>query len=192
MKPEFTQPAQAEIVAILKAHPLIRLREKVLRAFVVGSFAKGSANEESDVDILLEVASREGVNALELEDSYRHALRNHFVKNDIRGQMDSVHPQWCGRRVDIYMTYDANLEARPKVELQRVPTLVRSGELERKRELPVDRKDAGTAPPAERSHSDWLRDKLAASASDARVRVPHEEVMAETQVLIDRKRKLRP
>ena len=40
------------------------------------------------------------------------------------------------------------------------------------------------------SHSDWLRDKLAASASDTRPRVPHEQVMAEVQALIDSKRQV--
>lgn len=121
MKPGFVQPTQVEIVAVLKSHPLIRLRESVVRAFVVGSFAKGTANDESDVDILLEVAPRDGVDAKDLEDSYRQALRSHFMKNDIRGKMDSVHPQWCGRRVDVYFTYDADLETRPKTELLSKP-----------------------------------------------------------------------
>jgi predicted nucleotidyltransferase len=121
MKPEFALPTQQDIVQVLTRHPLVKLREKVLRAFVVGSFAKGAQNEESDVDVLLEVAARAGETSAELEDHYRRLLRAHFVKHDIRGKDDSVHPQWCGRRVDLYITYDADLESRPKVALAAKP-----------------------------------------------------------------------
>ena len=131
MKPAFIQPTQAEIVEVLKSHPLIRLREPVSRAFVVGSFAKGTANEESDIDILLEVRAKADVEAKDVEDGYRQALRSHFMKNDIRGKMDSVHPQWCGRRVDVYMTYDASLEVRPKVELLQEPAPARRSRMPR-------------------------------------------------------------
>ncbi len=118
MKPDFVLPTQAELVDVLRRHPLIKLRESVSRAFVVGSFAKGAQNEESDVDVLLEVAPREGSEAQELEEHYRRLLRDHFVRHSIRGKDDSVHPQWCGRRVDVYFTYQAALESRPKVLLQ--------------------------------------------------------------------------
>lgn len=89
-----------------------------MRAYLVGSFATGTQNADSDVDILLEVQERQGVPALELEDSYRHALRQYFVTHNIRGKDDGVHPQWCGRRVDVYMTYDASQECRPKILLE--------------------------------------------------------------------------
>lgn len=52
-----------------------------------------------------------------LEDYYRFSLRQFFVTNGIKGKMDSVHPQWCGRRVDLYITYNADLEKRPKILL---------------------------------------------------------------------------
>jgi predicted nucleotidyltransferase len=114
---EFRMPSQDEIVEALKKHPLIRLREKVRRAYVVGSFAKGCANDESDVDVLLEVPPRAGLTAAELEEQYRQALRQYFVTHDLRGKQDSVHPNWCGRRVDVYFTYAADTESRPKVLL---------------------------------------------------------------------------
>jgi predicted nucleotidyltransferase len=118
---DFRAPTRAEIVDVLREHPLIKLREKVKRAFVVGSFAKGEQNDQSDVDILLEVSPREGYTPKELEDKYRQALMQHFVKNDIRGKDDSQHPQWAGRRVDVYFTYDASEETRPKVLLNESP-----------------------------------------------------------------------
>jgi predicted nucleotidyltransferase len=114
---DFVVPTQGDIVKVLSKHRLVRLRETVLRAFLIGSFAKGCENEESDVDILLEVKPHPGQTASELEEHYRQALRQYFVTHDIRGKQDSVHPTWCGRRVDVYFTYDADLELRPKVLL---------------------------------------------------------------------------
>ena len=125
MNRNFVPPSTEEIVEILRNHQLIRLRERVKRGFLVGSFAKehmgiGATHSESDVDILLEIEPnprKKGMSDVDLEDSYRHALRRYFMKNNIRGKDDSVHPQWCGRRVDLYLTFDADKEARPKLTL---------------------------------------------------------------------------
>jgi len=113
----FRVPTQYEIVEVLKNHPLIRLRKKVIRAYLVGSFAKKCEHAQSDVDILLEVSRSPDRTEAELEDYYRQALRQYFVKHDIRGKRDDLHPNWCGRRVDMYFTYDAEAETRPKVLL---------------------------------------------------------------------------
>lgn len=51
-----------------------------------------------------------------------------------------------------------------------------------------DRAEAMKAAHEALSHTEWLRQKLAASAADPRPRVPHEQVMAEAQAIIDRKR----
>ncbi len=119
---DFTPPTQDEIVQILKSHQLIRLGERVQRAFLVGSFAKellgtGSTHSESDVDILLEVEPRSDEEPGQMEERYRKLLRQYFVAHDIRGKADHLHPQWCGRRVDVNFTYNASLEQREKVEL---------------------------------------------------------------------------
>ena len=113
----FVLPTHTEIVEVLQDHALVRLRKRVLRAYLVGSFAKGCANDASDVDILLEVRPAKGQSAQELEDYYRRKLLDYFVKHDIRGKRDDIHPNWCGRRVDVYFTYDADSESRPKVLL---------------------------------------------------------------------------
>ena len=122
LKP-FVIPTQEEICGVLHDHPLIKLRERVVRAFLVGSFAQqhlgiGNVHAESDVDILLEVVPRAGEGTGEMEDRYRKRLRQHFVTHNIRTKDDSVHPQWCGRRVDVYFTYDAAPEERAKIELE--------------------------------------------------------------------------
>jgi predicted nucleotidyltransferase/GGDEF domain-containing protein len=111
-------PSTGEIVNELRSHPLIKLKEKPKRVFVVGSFAKGAQNADSDIDVLLEVRPKaDGTSELELADQYRRRLQQHFMRNNIKGKDDSVHPQWNGRRIDVYFTYDADKETRPKVEL---------------------------------------------------------------------------
>lgn len=110
-------PTQAEIIAVLRAHPLIKLRERVTRAYLVGSQAVGNTHAESDVDILLEVEPRRRMLAARLEEHYRQALRQYFVTHDIRGKNDALHPQWDGKRVDLYFTYNAEAETRPKILL---------------------------------------------------------------------------
>lgn len=123
-KPRFVIPTQDEICEVLKQHPLIKLREKVSRCFLVGSYAAeqlglGTTHELSDVDVLIEV--EEGSeSAIEMEERYRKRLAQYFVTHDIRGMADHVHPQWCGRRVDVYFTFDATPEKRPKIELERL------------------------------------------------------------------------
>lgn len=123
LRPEFVLPSQNQIVEVLKQHPLLALRETVQRAYVVGSFAKealglGVTHASSDVDVLLEVRKRTDETDRELETRYRQKLMAHFVRHQIQGRDDSVHPQWCGRRVDVYFTYDAELEARTKLALE--------------------------------------------------------------------------
>ena len=109
---------QKEIVQVLKRHPLVKLREKVKQAFLIGSFSTGTQNEDSDIDILLEVEPCQGATALQLADQYRRPLQQYFVTHNIRGKNDSVHPQWEGRRVDLYFTYDVTKEDnRPKIKL---------------------------------------------------------------------------
>ena len=123
---DFQNPTQDEIIQILRDHPLVKLRERVLNVFLVGSFAKeqlgiGQTHAESDVDILLEIVPKKDWSQNDLEEKYRQALRQYFVHHNIRGKLDSVHPQWAGRRVDVYLTYDVSKEGRPKIELAKFP-----------------------------------------------------------------------
>ena len=116
-KTPFRMPTTQEIVSVLRKHPLIRLKHRPKHAFLVGSFSKNQQNEESDVDILLEIDPVPGETAEQVETEYRRPLQKYFMQNSIRGKNDAVHPQWCGRRVDLYFTYDADAETRPKVML---------------------------------------------------------------------------
>ena len=110
-------PTRQEITAVLAAHPLIRLTGKVKRAYLVGSFAKGSPHVDSDVDVLLEVSPRARQTEEELTEKYRSKLRQYFVTHNIRGKADHLHPQWCDRRVDVYFTYETPRDERPRIRL---------------------------------------------------------------------------
>lgn len=118
------EPTAADIVQVLQRHPLIKLKEKPTRVFIVGSFAKGTARPrgheegDSDIDVLLEVRPKKGITPAELEEKYRQPLRRYFMAHHIRGKADELHPQWDGRRVDVYFTYDADAEQRPKRQLR--------------------------------------------------------------------------
>lgn len=135
-------PSRNEVEGILREHPLVGLRERVKNIYVVGSYAKGNTHPESDLDVLLEVTPKKGYTAKELEDKYRRKLQQYFVTHDIWGKDDSVHPQWNGHRVDIYFTYDASTESRPKVLLSQngsTPTQVTHYESEGDRPLDLMR-----------------------------------------------------
>jgi predicted nucleotidyltransferase len=111
-------PTKKELVRILRNHPLIKLKGKVKRAFVIGSFAKGTQNEESDIDVLLEVFPVAGFTEDELTQYYRRSLQNYFMKHNLHGKHDEIHPQWNNRRIDLYLTYDMSSHEKDiKIEL---------------------------------------------------------------------------
>ena len=112
-------PTVGEITQVIADHPLVGFKGKVKNAYIVGSFAGGIPNTMSDVDVMLEVNPRKGMTEEELTERYRKKLQQYMVTNNIRERDDSVHPQWDGRRVDIYFTYNAEASAagRPIVKL---------------------------------------------------------------------------
>lgn len=95
------------ILKALRKHPLVRFRHIPKRVFIVGSFANGNHGDHSDIDVLIEI-KRGKMPEPELEESYRNRIRNYFVKHNIRGKRDDLHPQYNGRRIDLYVTYDAD------------------------------------------------------------------------------------
>jgi len=111
---KITFPTRKELIDILKSHPLIKLKDKVNRAFIIGSYASGKQHSTSDIDVLLEIPERSSETTRDIEQEYRKKLQSYFVKNNISGVRDDLHPQWEGRRIDVYFTYDADNETRPK------------------------------------------------------------------------------
>jgi len=116
---EIKLPTLSEIVSVLKNHPLIGNVGRVRNAYLIGSFASGKQNPSSDVDILLEIYPVKSTSSEEFTELKRRKIQEYFMKNNLRGQADSVHPQWNGRRVDLYFTYDASTDNRPKIQLAR-------------------------------------------------------------------------
>lgn len=111
-------PTKDEIVGLLKSHPLVKLAESPSRVFVIGSFAKGTQRDHSDIDVLLEIQrKRNGDTAEDVAEHYRSKIRKFFIAHDLRGKHDSAHPQWDGRRVDIYFTYNGDEGLLPKVDI---------------------------------------------------------------------------
>ncbi len=118
-KPEIRMPTVHEIAEILYNYPLFKKwKKKIKSAYLVGSFSRGEQHKNSDVDILIEIAEVKGFNASEYTSYMRRPIQDFFVKNDIRGKLDAIHPQWDGRRMDIYYTYDAKADQLPKIKLQ--------------------------------------------------------------------------
>lgn len=107
-------PDRGAILAELKSHPFTKFSGKVKGVYAVGSTAKGTARADSDVDVMIEVES----GAKELQDKYRQRGADYFLKNNLTGKHDDVHPQWNGRRIDVYFTENAKADAEgPIVEL---------------------------------------------------------------------------
>jgi predicted nucleotidyltransferase len=110
----FGLPTREQLEIILKTHPLVKLREKIRRAYIVGSFTTGHVHETSDIDVLIEIKRKKGVTPKEVEEKYRSKIRKYFIQHDIMDKDDSVHPNWNGRRIDIYFTYDSLSDPLPK------------------------------------------------------------------------------
>jgi predicted nucleotidyltransferase len=113
-------PTRVEITSILKSHPFTKLKIKPKRMFVAGSFSTGTQRVDSDIDIIIEVP--DGIDPIALQSEYRKRASDFFVKNNLRGVHDAAHPQWSGRRIDVYFVADAEAEAngRPIVEIDDV------------------------------------------------------------------------
>jgi len=103
-------PTKSEIVDIIKKHPLMMYRGKVIDAYVVGTGASGQMRPDSDFDIVLQVPPQKGMTAQQFTEYNRRKIQQYFVTNKIEGQRDDLHPQWKGRRVDVYFTYEPPTE----------------------------------------------------------------------------------
>jgi hypothetical protein len=106
---EIALPTKSEIVDIVKKHPLMMYKGKVIDAYVVGTGASGQLRPDSDFDIVLQVPPQKGMTAQQFTEYNRRKLQQYFVDNNISSD-DSVHPQWQGRRVDVYFTYEPPTE----------------------------------------------------------------------------------
>lgn len=117
---DFKHPTLEDVRGIV-SHPLVNYRSSVLGAHLVGSFAAGKAHEHSDVDLLVHVPEQPGFADDEsLTEYMRSRLRQYVVQNDLRTPQEChpYHPQWQGRRVDLYFTSKPGHDERPAIPLK--------------------------------------------------------------------------
>ena len=108
--PETLYPSLAWIRTQLHTNPYGRLsrRRHILDAYIVGSEAKGTATDTSDLDIAVVVSNRRSSpTSLQLSEAY-HAK---FTSDDQK-------PTWQGRRVDFQFFYATDTQL---VTYQKLP-----------------------------------------------------------------------
>jgi predicted nucleotidyltransferase len=111
-------PTKQQIIEILKNHHLIKLKEKPKRIFIIGSRVNDNIHSESDLDILLEVKTKQNITSEELTEQYRIKLKQYFMKYNIKTKADYIHPLWENVRIDLYFTYNANNNTKPIKEIK--------------------------------------------------------------------------
>ena len=112
MKNRKLQPALPTVRwvrANLRYNPSFAVRIKVLRAFVIGSVAKGTEQTTSDLDIAVVIPPKHRVSALNITEKYHFRM----------GMTNSSYPIFNGKRVDFQFFFpdDKNLATYPAIKL---------------------------------------------------------------------------
>lgn len=84
------------------------IRDRVLSAYIIGSEAKGTARQDSDLDIAAIIPPRGRVSAIQRTERYHQKFTSNLQK-----------PTWNGRVVDFQFFYpdDAELSGYSKIKL---------------------------------------------------------------------------
>lgn len=101
-------PTLKNLKSVLRNNIIFPLRRKIIEAYIVGSEAKGTANENSDLDIAIVVEPVRGKTSLQLTEAYHNKFSSEqFV------------PRWNGRKIDVQFFYptDSELEGFQKIKL---------------------------------------------------------------------------
>ena len=101
-------PKRKDIISMLRNNLTLRVDYPVIGAFIIGSEAKGTAKEGSDLDIGIIIPKSNKISALKRTDNY------HSKFND-----DIFKPKWNGRIVDFQFFYedDPEFEKYSKIKL---------------------------------------------------------------------------
>ena len=102
-------PSLSWVRSQLRNNVVAPCRYKVLRAFIVGSEARGAAKSTSDLDIALIIPDIRGKTSLQVTENYQSKFRNDFFR-----------PKWGGRIVDFQFFYaeDADLKRYQKIVIK--------------------------------------------------------------------------
>jgi hypothetical protein len=84
------------------------IRPKILKAFIIGSDAKGIENSKSDLDVALIIPKVKGKTSIQFTDIFH----SHFTSENQK-------PKWNNRIIDFqfYFEYDFELNEIPKIEI---------------------------------------------------------------------------
>ena len=99
-------PTLKWLKAKLRYNLVAPTRRKILAAYIVGSFAKGTQGELSDLDIAIIVKPVRGKTSLKLTELYHAKFSGDTLK---------IH--WQGRVVDIQFFYPGETDNHERVEL---------------------------------------------------------------------------
>lgn len=95
---EIKLPSVAKVASLMRNNKWSKRNYDIQSAFVVGSVAKGTAGDESDIDIALIIPKVNGKTALKVTEQY-HA----------RFTADHQMPHYAGRRLDLQFFYQGDV-----------------------------------------------------------------------------------
>lgn len=90
-------PKMKDVRSMLRYNPVASVRDKVLEAYIVGSVAKGTNGNESDLDIAVIIPAKKAVSDYKFTDRYHQKF-----------MQDSHKPNWQGMRVDFQFYYSSD------------------------------------------------------------------------------------
>lgn len=101
-------PSIAKVSSLMRNNKWVKRQYGITSAFVVGSVAKGTATDESDIDIAIIIPRVKGKTSVRVSEDYHSRFTRNF-------QM----PHFAGRRLDFQFYYedDKSLEGYSKIEL---------------------------------------------------------------------------
>jgi predicted nucleotidyltransferase len=92
-----TYPSITEIRELLKNNLTKSIRVKVLKAFIIGSEAKGISNEKSDLDIAVVIPELKRKTSIQFSENYHSYYK-----------LESQKPKWKERIIDFQFFYETD------------------------------------------------------------------------------------